>query len=166
MRESSSVRGGERLTHAEVEARGSRTRTEVGRVTLTLSRCQCQCDTLRTPPAAHLLLACQVRLRAAEAKALLAEVAAAAAAVRAAGRRGLILVGGDLNALREEFVYGNTDPFFASPAVRAPVVRIPCDLVISPVISCGSPVIACGSHSISRDLVRVSCVASAPAAPA
>ena len=60
-----------------------------------------------------------MRLRAVQMRALLEELDALGAGLRAAGLRAVLLVGGDLNAVREEFVHGNGDAFYASDGVRA-----------------------------------------------
>ena len=69
----------------------------------------------------------KVALRAAQLKALLGELEEAASALRRAGRQAVLIVAGDLNAVREEFLYGNSAAFFEAPGVRAivPPLRRP-----------------------------------------
>ena len=69
----------------------------------------------------------KVALRAAQLKALLGELEEAASALRQAGRQAVLIVAGDLNAVREEFLYGNSDAFFEAPGVQAivPPLRRP-----------------------------------------
>ena len=72
----------------------------------------------------------KVELRAAQVHSLLAECTHLAGALAAAGYRAALVVGGDFNALREEFVHGNTAAFFDAPAVgavRPPLKRAPRD---------------------------------------
>ena len=61
----------------------------------------------------------KVETRACQLHALLAEISSISASLRAGGHTCAILVGGDFNAVREEFVFGNSDVFFDIPAVRA-----------------------------------------------
>ena len=56
----------------------------------------------------------KVRLRSRQLCACLAELDHAVRAIRLAGLRAAVLLCGDLNAVREEFVHGNTEAFFES----------------------------------------------------
>ena len=60
----------------------------------------------------------KVELRAAQLRALLADLDARVAALAPALGQCAVVLGGDLNALREEFVHGNTEIFFECAAVR------------------------------------------------
>ena len=66
----------------------------------------------------------KVEWRAAQVRATLAEVDAFAAALSACGERALLVVGGDFNALREEFVHGNEVAFFTAASVAAVKPRL------------------------------------------
>ena len=58
---------------------------------------------------------------------MLEEISEQAQALAAAGQRCVVVVGGDLNAVREEFVLGNAPPFFDHAAVQAvrPKLELP-----------------------------------------
>lgn len=67
----------------------------------------------------------KVALRAREMRALLAEVDAAAAAIaQSTAGACVVVLCGDLNALREEFVHGNTDAFYACEGVTKVMPRL------------------------------------------
>ena len=60
----------------------------------------------------------------------LSEIAAAAKAVKDKGRQALVCLGGDFNAVREEFVWGNGPDFYGcttTQAIRPPLAK-PVDL--------------------------------------
>ncbi|CAE8588404.1 unnamed protein product [Polarella glacialis] len=61
-----------------------------------------------------------VRLRSAQTQALLASVAKLAALLRSQGERCAVFVGGDFNAVREEFISGNTPDFYETPDAVQP----------------------------------------------
>lgn len=61
----------------------------------------------------------KVLVRQAQIKSVLAEVSLAARSLAEVGQRCLFILGGDFNALREEFVLGNGDDFYAAPGVAA-----------------------------------------------
>lgn len=71
----------------------------------------------------------KVELRAAQVRALLVEVEGIARALAAASVHALLVVGGDFNALREEFVHGNGAAFYAAPSVAAvrPTLKPPAN---------------------------------------
>eukprot|EP00931_Biecheleriopsis_adriatica_P065588 TRINITY_DN40091_c0_g1_i1.p1 TRINITY_DN40091_c0_g1~~TRINITY_DN40091_c0_g1_i1.p1 ORF type:complete len:692 (+),score=139.46 TRINITY_DN40091_c0_g1_i1:128-2077(+) len=66
----------------------------------------------------------KVLQRRAQVKAFLAEVSLAAESLASAGHRCLFVFGGDFNALREEFVHGTGDAFFASPGVQSVIPKL------------------------------------------
>ena len=71
----------------------------------------------------------KVRTRRAQLRAVLGEISLAGRALAAAGMRCAVALGGDFNALKEEFVFGNGEAFFASPGAAAvhPALRRPVD---------------------------------------
>lgn len=85
------------------------------------------------PRAGALLLVCAVHLESAQpsdtrkvllrrqkVRAMLSEVSGLAKSLLAAGAPPCtVVIGGDFNAIREEFVHGNSEDFFASPGAKA-----------------------------------------------
>jgi len=66
----------------------------------------------------------KVRYRAKQMRTLLAAVGRLAAALRRSSLPAVVILGGDLNALREEFVLGNSSAFYEAPSVAAVTPRL------------------------------------------
>ena len=72
----------------------------------------------------------KVTKRRLQLRSTLSEIAAAAKAVKDKGRQALVCLGGDFNAVREEFVWGNGPDFYkctTTQAIRPPLAK-PVDL--------------------------------------
>eukprot|EP00929_Paragymnodinium_shiwhaense_P077663 TRINITY_DN40019_c0_g1_i1.p1 TRINITY_DN40019_c0_g1~~TRINITY_DN40019_c0_g1_i1.p1 ORF type:complete len:636 (-),score=111.12 TRINITY_DN40019_c0_g1_i1:58-1965(-) len=84
----------------------------------------------------------KVRLRWKQTQGMLCHVAALAAQVRSAGESCCVLVCGDFNAVREEFLYGNGPELYRAPAIVAAEFEKPLEVV------------SCEERAFRTDLAR------------